>query len=65
MKDIFIISLKAFENYFLNSFKMLVGILFGPLALFVFIGVIRPSTSSGTFGERKIVLLFPGPRYET
>ena len=64
MKDIFIISLKGFENYFLNSFKILVGILFGPLASFVFIELIRSSTSSGTVGERKIVFLVSRPRYE-
>ena len=62
LKDRFIISLKGFENSFLNNFKILVGILFGPLALFVFIDFIRPSMSSGRVGERKIVLLFSGPR---
>ena len=64
MKDIFIISLKGFENSFLNSFKILVGILFEPLALFVFIELISSSTSSGTVGERKIVFFVSGPRYE-
>ena len=44
--------------------KILVGILFGPLALFVFIELTRPSMSSGTVGERQTVLLFSGPRYE-
>ena len=58
MKDIFIISLKGFENSFFNSFKILVGILFGPLALFVFIELIRSSMFSGTVGERKIVFVF-------
>ena len=63
-KAIFIISLKGFESSFLNSFKILVATLFRPLALFVFIEFIRSSMSSGAVGERKIVLLFPGPRYE-
>ena len=62
LKDRFIISLKGFENSFLNNFKILVGILFGPLALFVFIELIRSSMSSGRVGERKIVLLFSWPR---
>ena len=62
LKDRFIISLKGFENSFLNNLKILVGILFGPLALFVLIDFIRPSMSSGRVGERKIVLLFSGPR---
>ena len=62
LKDRFIISFIGFENSFLNNFKILVGILFGPLALFVFIDFIRPSVSSGRVGERKIVLLFSGPR---
>ena len=57
-------SLKGFENSFLNSFKILVGILFEPLALFVFVELIRSSMSSGTVRERKIVFLFSGPRYE-
>ena len=57
MKGIFIISFKGFENSFMNSFKVLVGILFGPLALFVFIGLNRSSTSSGTVGDRKIVFV--------
>ena len=39
----------------MNSLKILVGILFGPLALSVFIELIGSSTSSGTVGERKIV----------
>ena len=64
MKDIFVISLKGFENYFLNRSKILVGILFGVLALFVLIELIRFSSSSGTVGEIKIVFLFSGPRYE-
>ena len=34
LKDRFIISIKGSENYFLNDFKILVVILFGPLALF-------------------------------
>ena len=59
-----IISLKGSENSFLNSFKILVGILFGPLALFVFIELIRSCRSSCTVGERKIVFLVSGPRYE-
>ena len=58
LKDRFIISLKGFENSFLNNFKILVGILFGPLALFAFIELFRSSISSGRVGERKIVLLF-------
>ena len=58
MKGIFIISFKGFENSFMNSFKVLIGILFGPLALFVFIGLIKSSTSSGIAGERKIVFVF-------
>ena len=33
-------------------------LVFGPLALFDFIELIRPSTSSGTVGERKIVFIF-------
>ena len=40
LKDIFIISLKGFESSFLNSLKILVGILFGPIAVFVFIELI-------------------------
>ena len=64
LKDILIISLKGFENFLLNSFKILVGLLFGPFALFIFIELIRSSTSSGTAGERKIVFLFSGPRHE-
>ena len=56
LKDRFIISLKGFENSFLN------GILFGPLALFAFSELIRSSAFSGRVGERKIVLLFSGPR---
>ena len=64
LKYIFIISLKGFENSFLKSFEILVGILFEPLALLVFIELIRSSTSSGTVGERKIVFLVSGPRYE-
>ena len=64
LKDVFIISLKIFENSFLNSLKILVGALFGPLTLLVFIERIRSSTSSGTVGEIKIVFLFSGPRYE-
>ena len=55
LKDIFIISFKGFENSFLNSFKILVGILFGPLALFVFSELVSSSMSSGIVGERKIV----------
>ena len=62
LKDRFIISLKRFENSFLNNLKILVGILFEPLALFVLIDFIRPSMSSGRVRERKIVLLFSGPR---
>ena len=62
LKDKFIISLKGFENLFLNNSKILVGILLGPLALFVFIDFIRTSMSSGRVGERKIVLLFSGQR---
>ena len=54
--------LKGFENNFLNNFKILVGILSGPLALFVFIELIRSSISSGRVGERKIVLLFSWPK---
>ena len=42
---------------------MLVGILFGPLALFVYSELIRSSTPSGTIGERKIVFLVSGPRF--
>ena len=61
LKDRFIRSLKGFENSFLN-FKILVGILFVPLALSVFIELIRSSVSSGRVGERKIVLLFSWPR---
>ena len=62
LKDRFIISLKGFENSFLNNFKILVGILLGPLALFVYIELVRLSMSSGRVGERKIVLLFSWPR---
>ena len=44
---------------------MLVGILFGKLALFVFVEYIKPSISSGTVRERKIIeLLSSGPGYE-
>ena len=52
LKDRFIISLKGFENSFLNNFKILVGILFGPLVLFVFVDFIRPSMSSGNHFEK-------------
>ena len=62
LKDRFIISLKGFENSFLNNFKILVGMLFGPLVLFVFIELIRSSVSSGRVGKRKNVLLFSWPR---
>ena len=62
LKNRFIISLKGFESYFLNNFKIFVGILFGPLALFVFIELIKFSISSGRVGERKIVFLFSWPR---
>ena len=62
LKDRFIISLKGLENSFLNNFKILVGILFGPLALFVFIEFIRSSMSCGRVGERKIVLSFSWAR---
>ena len=55
LKDRFIISLKGFENSFLNNFKILVGILFGPLALFVFIELIRSSMSSGRVGESCVI----------
>ena len=57
-------SLKGFENSFLNSLKILVGILFEPLALFVFVELVMSSTSSDTVGERKIGFLFSRPRYE-
>ena len=62
LKDRFIVSTKDFENSFSNDFKILVGILFAPLALFVFIELIRSSISSGRVGEKKIVLLFSWPR---
>ena len=55
---------KGFENYFLNNFKILVGILFEPLLLFFFIELIRPSMPSVRIGERKIVLLFSGPKWD-
>ena len=58
LKDIFIISFKGFKNSFLNSFKILVGILFGPLALFVFSELVSSSMSSGIVGERKIMFFF-------
>ena len=60
LKDRFIISLKGFENSFLNNFKILVWVLFGPLAWFVFIDLIRSSMFYCRVGERKIVLLFSG-----
>ena len=62
LKDRFIVSPKDFENSFSNDFKILVGILLAPLALFVFIELIRSSISSGRVGEKKIVLLFSWPR---
>ena len=62
LKGRFIISLKGFENSFLNNFKILVGILFRLHALFVFIELIKSSMSSGRVGERKIASLFSGPR---
>ena len=62
LKGRFITSLKGFENSFLNKFKILAGILFEPLALFVFIELIRSSMYSGRVGEKKIVLLFSGLR---
>ena len=49
LKDMFIIPLKGFENSLLTGLKILVGILLGPLALFVFI---------------EIVLIFSGSIYE-
>ena len=60
LKDRFIMSLKGFENFFLNNFKILFGILFGPHALFVFIEVINSSMSSGRVGERKLCYCFLG-----
>ena len=60
LKDRFIISLKGFENSFLNNFKILIEILFVPLALFGFIELIRSLMSSGRVREKKIVLLFHG-----
>lgn len=36
--------------------------LFGPLSLFVFVELIRSYMFFGTVGERKIDLLFSGPR---
>ena len=62
LKNRFIISLKDFESSFLNNFKILVGILFGSIALFVFIELIKFSMSFGRVGERKIVFLFSWPR---
>ena len=62
LKDRVVISLEGFENSFLNNFKILVEILFGPLALFLFIELIRSSISSVRVGERKILLLFSWPR---
>ena len=50
LKDKFIISIKGFENSFLNNFKIFVGILLGPFALFVFNELIRSSVSSGRVG---------------
>ena len=44
--------------------KILVGILFGPLAVFVLIELIGSSMSCDTAGERKILSLFSRPRYE-
>ena len=55
MKGRLIISLKGFKNSFLNNLKILVGILFGPLALFVFIELIRSSMSSGRVGESCVI----------
>ena len=52
LKDRFVVSLKGFENSFLNNFKILLGILFGLLALLVFIEIIRSSLFSGRVGER-------------
>ena len=60
LQNTFIISFKGYENSFLNYFKILVGILFRPLALLVFIELVKSSISSGTVGESKIVLLFSG-----
>ena len=59
LKGRFIISFKGFENLFLINFKILVGMLFESHALLVFTELIKSSMSSGRFGERKIVLLFP------
>ena len=50
------------ENSFLNNLKILGGILFGPIALFVFIEFIRSLMPSGRVGERKIVLSFSWAR---
>ena len=49
-------------HFWIISRYCLVGILFGSLALFVFIELIMSSMSSGRVGERKIVLLFSQPR---
>ena len=46
----FIIPLKSFENSLLTGLKILVGILLGPLALFVFIETVL--TFSGSIYER-------------
>ena len=59
---IYLEKIKGFESSFLNDFKILVGILFGSIALFVFIELIKFSMSFGRVGERKIVFLFSWPR---
>ena len=60
MKDIVIISFKGFENYFLNSLKIFVGILFEPFAVFVFIELIRSYICPPVLLEKENCYCFQG-----
>ena len=52
-------SLNGFGNAFLNGMKILFGIVFGPLALFLFNELIWSLVSCNNVGKRKIRLFFP------
>ena len=60
LKGRFIISLKGFENSFLNNFKILVGILFRLHALFVFTELIKSSMSLVELEKGKLRHCFLG-----
>ena len=57
-------SLKGLENSDLQSFRILVGMLFAPNQLFTFILPIMTSISSGVVGVRNILVSFIDPKYE-